>query len=203
MPQSPRPVPHGPLFALLVAPPGDVRCDPGKGLDPSCGLIVARTALDAPDAVVGTVEVDLALIDAPAIDDMVLSAIRLLYETHALSVGVLVAQADVPALTEALAAGAASVQTAEDRAAVLPGLMVTAYAQCRQRQGLLDELNAARPALADRKAVDRAKGLVMAQLGCTEPEAYARIRKLAMDRNMRIGEAAEHLAMALENLRKR
>jgi len=157
--------------------------------------------LHAPDAIAGDVEVDLAVIDAPRINVDVRAACRLLYETHALPVGVLVEQADMTALTDALAAGAASVQVAHDRRAALPALMITAYAQYRQRQGLLDELNAARLALSDRKAVDRAKGLIMEQLGCAEKDAYQRIRKLAMDRNMRIGEAAEHLAVAIENLR--
>src|SRR5262245_5278835 len=44
------------------------------------------------------------------------------------------------------------------------------------------ELRDPRQALVDRKAIERAKGLMMARLGLTEDDAYRRLRRMATDR---------------------
>jgi two-component system, response regulator / RNA-binding antiterminator len=58
------------------------------------------------------------------------------------------------------------------------------------------ELEAARTELAERKSIERAKGLLMERKGLSEPEAYAQLRRTAMNRNRRIAEIAESLVMA-------
>jgi hypothetical protein len=55
------------------------------------------------------------------------------------------------------------------------------------------ELRDLRQALVDRKAIERAKGRLMARLGLTEDEAYRRLRRMAMDRRQRLGEFARDL----------
>lgn len=65
---------------------------------------------------------------------------------------------------------------------------------------LQTELDEARNALADRKAIDRAKALLMNRRGVTEPEAYALLRKAAMNQGRRIGEVASSLIAAEELL---
>ena len=56
-----------------------------------------------------------------------------------------------------------------------------------------EELERARLSLLERKAVDRAKGLLMEQRGLGEEAAYKLLRKLAMDQNKRIGEVAQDI----------
>src|SRR3546814_9639229 len=69
---------------------------------------------------------------------------------------------------------------------------------------LQNELNEARNALADRKAIDKAKALLMRRRGIDEPAAYALLRKAAMNQGRRIGEVAAALIVAEELLdRKR
>lgn len=58
------------------------------------------------------------------------------------------------------------------------------------------ELEDARNALQSRKAVDQAKALLMKTRGLSEDEAYALLRKTAMNQNRKIGEVAESLIMA-------
>lgn len=58
------------------------------------------------------------------------------------------------------------------------------------------ELEAVRSELESRKVVDRAKGILMATRGLSEPEAYALLRKAAMDQNRKIVEIAESLITA-------
>jgi response regulator NasT len=55
------------------------------------------------------------------------------------------------------------------------------------------ELRDLRQALVDRKAIERAKGLMMARFGLTEEDAYRRLRRMAMDRRQRLGELAREL----------
>ncbi|HKT13808.1 MAG TPA: ANTAR domain-containing protein [Allosphingosinicella sp.] len=58
------------------------------------------------------------------------------------------------------------------------------------------ELEEARTALADRKAIDRAKAILMASRNLTEPDAYALLRTTAMNQGRRIVDVAEALITA-------
>ncbi len=58
------------------------------------------------------------------------------------------------------------------------------------------ELEEARSELADRKLVERAKGILMKSRGMTEEAAYALLRKTAMNQNRKIAEIAESLVTA-------
>jgi two-component system, response regulator / RNA-binding antiterminator len=65
-----------------------------------------------------------------------------------------------------------------------------AYARLRS------ELDDARGQLAERKAVDAAKALLMKKRGLEEPAAYAALRKAAMDSGRKIGDVADALLTA-------
>jgi response regulator NasT len=58
------------------------------------------------------------------------------------------------------------------------------------------ELEEARSELENRKLVDRAKGILMATRGLSEADAYALLRKTAMNQNRKISEIAESLITA-------
>ncbi len=58
------------------------------------------------------------------------------------------------------------------------------------------ELEEARSELENRKLVDRAKGILMTTRGLSEPQAYALLRKTAMNQNRKISEIAESLITA-------
>lgn len=63
------------------------------------------------------------------------------------------------------------------------------------------ELDATKAALAERKMIDRAKGLLMRARGLGEEEAYALLRKTAMDQGKKIAEVASALITAAELLK--
>ena len=58
------------------------------------------------------------------------------------------------------------------------------------------ELEEARSELENRKLVDRAKRILMSTRGLSEPQAYALLRKTAMNQNRKISEIAESLITA-------
>jgi len=79
---------------------------------------------------------------------------------------------------------------------VLPAMAVATsrYAEASQ---LAEEVDDLKERLETRKAVDRAKGLLMAR-GMTEPEAFKRLQKLAMDKRKTLREIAEAVVIASE-----
>ena len=58
------------------------------------------------------------------------------------------------------------------------------------------ELMATKAALAERKTIERAKGLLIKSRGVSEEEAYALLRKTAMDQGRKVVEVANALIMA-------
>lgn len=65
-----------------------------------------------------------------------------------------------------------------------------AVARFRAHQQLRGELAEAREALADRKVVERAKGLLMQARGMTEDDAFRTMRRMAMEQGKRLAEVA-------------
>ncbi|OYV83913.1 MAG: hypothetical protein B7Z73_15750 [Planctomycetia bacterium 21-64-5] len=67
-------------------------------------------------------------------------------------------------------------------------------------QSLRQEAADLRQALADRKMIERAKGLLMKHLSVDEPEAFRRLQKFASNKNKKLVEIAETIVMASEAL---
>ena len=61
---------------------------------------------------------------------------------------------------------------------------------------LTEELHEAKTALADRKVIERAKGILMEAKSLSEQEAYVLMRKTAMDQKRRLIEVARAIVMA-------
>ena len=57
-------------------------------------------------------------------------------------------------------------------------------------QALARETADLRQALADRKLIEKAKGILMKRMGVSEEEAFRRMRKLATDKNLKLSEVA-------------
>ena len=63
---------------------------------------------------------------------------------------------------------------------------------------LQDELDRTKSALEERKAIDRAKGILMNAKKLSEDAAYALLRKTAMNENKKIAEVAQSVITAAE-----
>ena len=75
-----------------------------------------------------------------------------------------------------------------------------AVAQFEDFQRLREELAEANLKLAERKLIERAKGLLVKHRNLDEQAAYALLRKFAMDRKLRVGEVAQQLIDAADLL---
>ena len=75
-------------------------------------------------------------------------------------------------------------------------IMDIAIARFQVLRQMRVELEETRRALEERKLIDRAKGLLMKAKGIQEDEAYALLRKTAMNQNRRVADVAEALVTA-------
>ena len=75
-----------------------------------------------------------------------------------------------------------------------------AIARFEEMQSLRAQLADANQKLADRKLIERAKGLVMKTRGVDEDAAYALLRKMAMDRSLKLSDLAQRLVDAADLL---
>jgi response regulator NasT len=85
---------------------------------------------------------------------------------------------------------------------LLPVLQV-AMARFEQDRALRGQLESAQAQLSERKWVERAKGVLMDEIGLSEEQAYAHLRKLAMDRGQRLSQVAERVVEARELMKPR
>jgi len=107
---------------------------------------------------------------------------------------VLFTEDDAPSsMDAALDAGVSAYIVAGLQAERVKPVLDVALARFRREQRLLDELNDTRQKLLDRKVLERAKGLLMARHGLSEEQAYARLRTLAMNKNMKLADVAQRL----------
>ena len=72
----------------------------------------------------------------------------------------------------------------------LQPILQVAVARFAAEQSLKRELADARTALTDRKHIERAKGILMKQRELSEEDAFQLLRKFAMDRGIKIADAA-------------
>lgn len=79
-------------------------------------------------------------------------------------------------------------------------ILDVALARFQHEQALRLELAEARSELSDRKVIERAKGLLMQRQGLSEPQAYARLRRAAMDKGLKLAEMAQRMLDAADLL---
>lgn len=103
-------------------------------------------------------------------------------------------------ISHAVRAGAAAYVVDGLDAARVPAILQVALARFELFADLRTELGVAQQKLAERKFVERAKGLLMKARGLSEDEAYHTLRRMAMERNRRMGDVAKSVIEMAELL---
>ena len=75
-----------------------------------------------------------------------------------------------------------------------------AMARFAREQGLRAQIQEARQQLVDRKTIERAKGLMMSRLRIGEDEAFARMRRHAMEKGLKLADVAQRILDAADLL---
>lgn len=93
----------------------------------------------------------------------------------------------------AVAAGVSAYIVAGLQAERIRPILDVALARFEHEQRLLGELADAKSELKDRKVIERAKGFLMQRQQLTEEAAYAKLRKTAMDKNLKLVDVAQRM----------
>jgi response regulator NasT len=139
------------------------------------------------------VEPDLIIAVLDTSDTQVLSKFKVINEQFPLPIVIFTHDDRDDAIEQAIQAGVSAYIVdgfREDR--VLP-ILRTAIARFRQYQSMQKHIKELKTSLADRKVIDKAKGLIMEQRNCTEDEAYRLLRTSAMNQNMRLAQLAQNI----------
>jgi len=100
---------------------------------------------------------------------------------------------DTSHVKDAVAAGVSAYIVAGLATERIRPILDVAMARFHHEQALRHQLAEARSELQDRKVIDRAKGLLMARQGLTEPQAYDKLRRTAMDKGLKVVEVAQRI----------
>lgn len=100
---------------------------------------------------------------------------------------------DPDSMEAAVDAGVSAYVVAGLQSERIKPVLQVALAQFRREQKLLDELSDTRSKLAERKVIEKAKGLLMQRQGYSEDQAYQKLRSMAMSKNLKLSEVAQRI----------
>lgn len=145
---------------------------------------------------IGEIAPDIVLIDLGNPSRDVLEEYFAVSRALARPIAMFVDESDAESIAASVEAGVSAYVVdgmAPHRIRPLLDLAVRRFNAFARLQADLDE---ARGQLAEREAVDRAKRILMDSRGFSEPQAYAELRKTAMNQGRRIAEIAEAVVTA-------
>lgn len=108
-------------------------------------------------------------------------------------------EADQAVIRSAVSAGVTAYIVDGLSAARLAPIVEVARARFDEESRLKQRLASAEQQLADRKLIERAKGVLMQKKGITESEAYDALRKQAMKQGLKLADVARQI-MAMSDL---
>jgi response regulator NasT len=100
---------------------------------------------------------------------------------------------DTESMEAAMAAGVSAYIVAGLQSERIKPVLQVALARFKREQKLLDELSDTKSKLAERKIIERAKGLLMERQRFTEEQAFQKLRSMAMSKNLKLSEVAQRI----------
>lgn len=144
--------------------------------------------------------VDLVMTDIRMPDMDGLDAAQTIYQTTSVPVILLSGHCDDELIERAEASHVFAYLIKPITLAQMAPAIALAMRRCDEFRALRQEAADLRQALADRKTIERAKGLMMKHLKVDEDEAFRKLQKLASSKNKKLVEIAEMVLTAAEAL---
>ena len=158
---------------------------------PPRGAFVARVERMAPDVVL----MDLGNPSRDTLEEMLIVSRAL-----AKPIAMFVDQSDDAMIASAIDAGISAYVVDGLRKERVKPILELAIRRFNAFARMQTELDEARSQLADRKTIDRAKAILMANRGLSEPDAYALLRNAAMNQGRKLVDVAAALITASDLL---
>jgi AmiR/NasT family two-component response regulator len=148
-------------------------------------------------ALARSLQPDLAVLDVkmPGLDGI--EAAKMILAERPIPILMLTAYSDEQLVRRAVKAGVYAYLVKPFRATDLMPAIETAIARYEEMQALREETTTLADALAARKAIERAKGLLMEREGLTEADAFARLRRASQISGQPLKAIAEAVVAAL------
>ena len=143
---------------------------------------------------------DVVIIDTESPSRDTLEQLAVMNETAPRPVLMFSNDGDQQLIRAAVGAGVSAYLVEGLEAARLAPILEVALARFARDEQLRKRLADAENELADRKLIDRAKRLLMDRRKMSEPQAYAMLRKRAMDEGMKLAEVARQLVSMVDLL---
>jgi response regulator NasT len=148
-----------------------------------------------------TIDPDVILIDLENPNRDVLAQMFQVSRAVRRPIAMFVDQSDSAAIEAAVDAGVSAYIVDGLKKQRIQGILDLCISRFNAFARLKDELERAQTALSERKAIDRAKGILMKTKNISEADAYAMLRKTAMNENKKIAELAQAVITAAELLK--
>lgn len=163
--------------------------------------VVARSSVEE-DLLqrISDVKPDVIIVDMESPDRDTLESMRTISRDQPRPIVMFAERSDRISIGEAVKAGVSAYVVDGMSPGRLNAIMEVAIARFREFQALRNELEETKSRLEDRKLIDKAKGILMKQRNMSEDEAFKVLRKMAMDRNIKLGEAARNVIIVAELL---
>lgn len=162
-------------------------------------IAVFPADIHLPDRV-AQLQPDMIIIDAESDARDVLEHVVVATENAPRPIVLFTEDHDKSAMEAAITAGVSAYIVAGLQSERIKPVLDVALARFNVDQKLRAELSDTKLKLAERKTIDRAKGLLMTRQKISEDEAYQKLRRLAMDKNLKLSEIAQRILDAADLL---
>ena len=136
---------------------------------------------------------DVIIIDTESPSRDTLEHVALLSETDPRPIVMFSSDAGSETIREAVQAGVSAYIVDGLAAERVKPIIEVAIARFESFQAVRSELAQVKTKLSERKLIERAKGVLMKARSVDEEQAYSALRKMAMERNLTIGEVSRQL----------
>lgn len=168
----------------------------------SNGYEVAAVLASGADLARKVVELqaDVIIVDIASPDRDTLEDMRRVTFDHARPVVMFAQDGNAETIRAAIEAGVSAYVVDGLKPERVKPVIDVAIARFTQFRDLRDQLDKAKSTLAERKLIERAKGILMKRRQCDEDEAYRLMRRMAMDQKRRLVDIAAKIIEAADLL---
>ena len=142
------------------------------------------------------------IINSEKVTDTIIEFIQKLNLVYARPMILFSEDPDTQSINKVIKAGISAYIVSGLESKRIKSIIDIAAARFKEQQQLKTELEKTKSKLEERKLMDRAKGILIKTRGFSEDDAYHTLRKLAMDRNIALGEMAKNVIAMAELLEK-
>ncbi|MFC5068338.1 ANTAR domain-containing response regulator [Flaviflagellibacter deserti] len=147
------------------------------------------------------IEPDVLIVDLDLPDRDTIEQLRVASRERPRPIVMFVDQSDTDAMKAAVSAGVSAYVVDGLKASRVKPILDVAVARFQEFENLRRELDLAKTSLAERKLIDRAKGILMSAKGLNEEDAYNLLRSKAMNEQKKVAEIAQSVITAAELLK--